>query len=275
MRPIVSLHPKGATMLDDYTRHLRRRRLSPRTIHLRTYWIERLARTHDLATVTLEQLEDYVYSGDWSQNTQQTLVASLRSYFQWAQTVGVRDDNPTHDLLRIRITDHPTRRIASDTAIRNGIRKATRPEEAMLRLGAECGLRVSEIAALHRNDRDGEWLTFTGKGAKVRTVHIEPELAECLDWIEQNSMRWGYYFPGRSGGHAHLTTIWRHIRNLIDLNPHALRRRAGTTVYRGTGKDVRVAQSFLGHASIVTTQDYLEVEREDLLIAGAAARLAA
>lgn len=262
-------------MLDNYIRHLRRRRLSPRTIHLRLYWIRRLARTHNLHTVTLEQLEDYLYSGDWSQNTQQTLVASMRVYFQWAQTVGIRDDNPAADLHRIRITEHPVRRIASDTAIRNGIDNATRPEEAMLRLGAECGLRVSEIAALHRTDRDGEWLTFAGKGSKIRTVHIEPELAAALDWIEQNSMRWGYYFPGRSGGHAHPTTIWRRIRNLIDINPHALRRRAGTTVYRGTGKDVRVAQSFLGHASIVTTQEYLEVEREDLLIAGAAARLAA
>lgn len=262
-------------MLTEYTRHLRRRRLSPRTIHLRTYWIHRLARTHNLATVTLEQLERFVESGVWSQNTQQTVVASLRLYFQWAHREGVRPDNPADDLLRIRVTEHPNRRIASDLTIRRGIEHATTPEEAMLRLGAECGLRVSEIASLHRNDRDGEWLTFTGKGSKVRTVHVEPELAACLDWIEHHSMRWGYYFPGRSGGHAHETTIWRHIRNLIDLNPHSLRRRAGTTVYRGTGKDVRVAQSFLGHASIVTTQDYLEVEREDLLLAGAAARLAA
>ncbi len=262
-------------MLTEYTRALRRRRLSPQTIRLRTYWVERLARDHDLATVTLEQLEDYLYAGDWSQNTQQTLVASIRSYFQWAQAAGTREDNPAAELLRIRITEHPNRRIASDAAIRDGLTHATPPEEAMLRLGAECGLRVSEIAGLHRNDRDGEWLTFAGKGQKVRTVHIEPELAVALDWIESNTMRWDYYFPGRSGGHAHLTTVWRHIRALVDINPHALRRRAGTVVYRGTGKDVRVAQSFLGHASIATTQDYLEVEREDLLVAGAAARLAA
>lgn len=261
--------------LAAYERHMRRRRCSERTIRLRSYWVQRLARRHDLLTVTLEQLEEFVESGKWSQNTQQTIIASMRSYFGWALHAGVRGDNPADELIRIRITDRTPQPVAGEHAVRRGISLGTIPEQAMLRLGAECGLRVSEIAGLHRNDRDGEWLTFAGKGSKVRTVHIEPELAEALDWIEANSMRWGYYFPGRSGGHAHLTTIWRHIRNLIDMKPHSLRRRAGTAVYRGTGNDIRIAQDFLGHSSATITSIYLEVGRDDLRAAGAAARIAA
>jgi integrase len=107
-----------------------------------------------------------------------------------------------------------------------------------------------------------------------RSVAATPELCNLLDQLRDQT-RWGYYFPGKSGGHAHPSMVWRHIRDVVGVNPHALRHRAGTVVYNRMGKDIRAAQVFLGHANSHTTEIYVHIERDDLLKASQAARLAA
>jgi integrase len=263
-------------LIPAYAAALSRRRLSPNTVKLRTFYITKVQDLYgDLTRVTFDQLEAYVFANKaWSENTQQSAVASIRSFYQWAYVNGLIEKNPADDLSRIRVHRRPSR-IATDAAIRAGLEVATVEEQAMILLGAECGLRVSEIAGLHRDNRDGEWITVIGKGNKQRSVFCSPELGALLDTIERTSIRWGYYFPGRSGGHAHPSMVWRHITNLIHTNPHALRHRAGTTVWRETGHDLRTTQEFLGHSRPETTAIYVHVEREDLRKAGAAARMAA
>lgn len=261
--------------MEAYHNALLRRRLSPNTIRLRLFYLEKFAARYDLTTATLEQMEDYVFSNRaWSENTQQTVVASLRTFYKWAHKAGYRDTNPAEDLLRVRVHRRPAR-MATDPAIRAGLVNGTVAEQAMILLGAECGLRVSEIAHLHRSDRDGSWLTICGKGGVFRTVYLSPELGDTLDVVEGSTMRHGNYFPGRSGSAMHPSTIWRHIRRLVDINPHALRHRAATTVYKGTGNDLRTTQEFLGHATSATTERYVHVERDDLERASVASRMAA
>lgn len=264
-------------MLADYERALTRRRLSPQTIRLRLFYIRKAETTlGDLAKVTLDDLESWLdgHSDDWSQSTQQSAIASLRSFYKWALAAGQLSNNPARELVPIRVHRAPSR-IASETEIRRGLALATDIEKAMILLGAECGLRVSEIAALHKNDRQGRWLTIIGKGNVQRTVAGSPELVALLEIIEATSIRWGYYFPGRSGGHAHPSMVWRHIRDLVGVNPHALRHRAGTVVYKRMGNDIRAAQIFLGHANSHTTEIYIHTDRDDLARAADAARIAA
>lgn len=261
-------------MLDDYTRYLTRKRRAPRTIRLRVYWITRLMRKwpNPLAC-TIDDLEAFIDSRPWSPATQQTIVLSFRSFYRWAHETGLIPANPTFELANIRVVRSPSR-IASESAIATAIEEAPLLDKAMILLGAECGLRVHEITKLHRDDRHGEWLRIVGKGGVLREVWLSPELAALLDEIEATRMRWGYYFAGKSGGHMHETTVWRHISRWLGSNPHSLRHRAGTKVWRTTG-DIRVAQQFLGHARPETTAIYLHVERDDLARAGQATRIAA
>lgn len=261
-------------MLDDYEAYLSRR-LAPTSVRLRIFWMRKFAEHFDLTLATEDDVYDHLESNpDWKPATRQSILASIRSFYRWAQDHGRIAHNPTADIPQIRVQPTP-RPIASDEVIIAGIAVATVRDEAMLRLGAECGLRVSEIASLHHSCRDRDWLTVRGKGGKVRTLHLEPELMKALDVLERTEMRWGYYFPGRPHSHVAPSTVWRHVRALIEMNTHSLRHRAGTAVYRGSGYDIRLAQEFLGHSSPTTTAIYLHIEREQMVGAGASTRFAA
>ena len=259
-------------MLSEFEIYITRR-LAPTSVRLRMFWLRKFEASHDLASASAEDFYDYLASNPaWMPATKQTIVASLRLFYRWAALYGHIPKNPTIDLKPVKVPRRVSR-IASDRAIMAGIGRASLADEAMLRLGSECGLRVSEIASLSLGCRDGDWLTVTGKGGQVRSVYLSPELAIVLDQIEASSMRWGFYFPGSARKSIAPSTVWRHIRTLTGLNTHSLRHRAGTAVYRNTGYDLRLAQEFLGHASPNTTAIYVHVEREELIRAAAATRL--
>lgn len=65
-------------------------------------------------------------------------------------------------------------------------------------LAAECGVRLAEIASLHRTCRHDEYLRIVGEGNRQRHLHMTPELIELLDEIEATTMRHGNYFLGQS-----------------------------------------------------------------------------
>lgn len=266
----------ASLILEQFTKDLARRRLSPSTVKLRRFYVHKLAEfltPHTLLDASIEDLERYLESNPaWSKSTLTSAIASIRVFYSWAVEEGFIAETPARKISYVRTQKRPGR-IASEDAIARALAGANPVERALILLGAENGLRLAEIASLHRDCREGEWLRVTGKGGVERETWTSPELAAALDWIETHSMRWGYYFPGRSGGHAHITTIWRHISTRLGSNPHSLRHRAGTTVYKNTGNDLRATQEFLGHSRPETTAIYVHVGRDDLRRAGVAARV--
>lgn len=269
-------------MFDEYAQYMSDRRFSRATIKLRVGYARRFVAYQiqhqgifDIRAVTLTDLTAFVHSEpEWKPATQQTVVASMRTFFRWAMIARLVDDNPARMLDPIRVP-RTIARIAPDNVIMDAFERATEEERAMLLLGAECGLRVAEIAGLRRSSRTDRWLLIVGKGGVTRNVYMSPELAKLLDRIEMRRIS-DFYFIGQSGkGHVAPSTVWRHIRKLTNLNTHSLRHRAGTTVYRGSGHDLRLAQTFLGHASPNTTAIYVHIEDDDLIRASGTTRLAA
>lgn len=263
-------------MIEQYIQSMTRRRLSPNTIRLRLFYIRKFIQIYnDPLTVTLDDLENYLDDyRSLSENTQQTVIASLRSFYRWLARSGHIATNPAIDLLPVKVHFHPAP-IANDDDILHGLENATLEEKAMILLGAECGLRVTEIATLDRTMREGCWLHIIGKGSIWRDVHMSPELEAILDQLEARQRWTKCYFVGRSGTAMHSSTVWRHIRDRVGVNPHALRHRAGTTVYQNTGHNLRLTQVFLGHSKSATTEIYVHVGHDDLMVASDAARLAA
>ncbi len=271
------LYPRGK-MIHGYHDHMIRKHRSPHTIRLRLFYLTKFEQWlgQDLTEATHEDFEAYIHANPaWSENTQASATASLKSLYAWAHREGILAENPTRDLPSIDV--HRRRpRIASEEAIVRAIQCDSLTDRAMVLLGAECGLRVTEIATLHRDNRDGSWLRIIGKGNNLRTVHLSPELEHLLGVIEATTMRCGWYFPGQDVRHPiHPSTAWRHITAVLNSNPHSLRRRAGTIIYRNSGHDIRLAQVFLGHKNASTTEQYLDVQDDDLMKAGDLTRIAA
>ena len=256
----------------EYEQHLKDLHRSPATIRLRLHYVRAYTTRFDPEHATPTLLNRWVHSHEWSPATVQSAIASLRSFYAYMHKAGHLQSNPAAELVNVR-SRRTVARIATDAQIAAGLLAATRTQhEAWILLGAECGLRVHEIAKVHADDIDGEWLTVLGKGQQIRTVWMSPRLRDVL---ERCPTRHGHLFPGKSGTPVHPSTVWRAVRDLVHVNTHALRHRAGTTVYRLGGNDIRLAQEFLGHASPITTARYVHVERDQLRTAGMAASMAA
>lgn len=262
-------------LIDDYLAYLADvRRLSVNTLRLRSTYLTKLASSFDLRTVTTVELRTWIAQPDWSAGTVNAVTATVRSFYRWAVEVGHVAVDPAAPLRSLPV---PMRkpRIASRAQVEAGLSAVRAEVRALTMLGAECGLRVHEIAKLARRDRAGDWLTIIGKGGQQRSVHISPELGDVLDVLETAHPDSEWYFPSRKGGHLTTETLRVWSRRELGTNPHSLRHLAGTTVYRGTGNNLRVTQVFLGHRYPATTAIYVHVERDDLIAASAASRLAA
>ncbi|MCC2034108.1 tyrosine-type recombinase/integrase [Microbacterium allomyrinae] len=262
-------------LIDEYLAYLADvRRLSHNTVRLRSTYMTKLAVDFDLRTVTTVQLRTWIAQPVWSAQTVNAVTATFRSFYRWALEAGHLEHDPAMPLRSLPVPPRKPR-IASRAHVDAGLASKRLEVRALTMLGAECGLRVHEIAKLHRRDRADDWLTIIGKGGQQRSVHLSPELGTVLDELEAKHPDSDWYFTSRTGRHVTTETLRAWSRRELGTNPHSLRHLAGTTVYRGTGNNLRVTQVFLGHRYPATTAIYVHVERDDLIAAGAASRLAA
>ena len=176
-------------------------------------------------------------------------------------------------------------------------RQLVQRDVAILKVALATGLRVSELAALDVSDltqMGGAWwiAVRSGKGRKSRQVGLSPDdAAEVLAYIAATGRRF-------AATADRATPLWlsrrngrlsaRHVRRLIDsmadlaqargkiapgkqISPHALRHTLAIALLRGDPDAGRrkastmEVKAVLGHASLTTTQRYLEhLSREDL-----------
>jgi integrase len=264
----VQANATGETMISEYKRYVRNETRSEATIRARDHYINHLTADLNVETATETDLETWLRSKNWSPSSMNSALGSVRHFYRWAQRYGHIPTNPTLGLRRAPMP-RTRARIAPDKTIIQAMMRAPIDTRIMIMLGAECGLRRSEIAKTHINDIDGTWLHITGKGGHERTVHLSPELQELITALNPT----GWLFP-HNGTHLSGDAVYRRIKRIANVNAHSLRHRAGTAVYHGTGNNLRVAQEFLGHASPAMTARYVHITRQDLERAAEAARIA-
>lgn len=179
--------------------------------------------------------------------------------------------------------------------------KAVR-DQAILAVMVGTGLRRFEVAILtweQIQQRDGRWaiINLVGKRGRVRSVGIPPWVKIALDsWAQVSRVTSGRIFRAlnkdgqlagrvrtRGGGWAdgNLTPqaiyyiVEEHVKSAgyinrkgeANLAAHDLRRTAAALALKG-GADLRQIQQMLGHASITTTERYLEPMRSLQVTAG-------
>lgn len=236
------------------------------TIDLRRYQIRRLADEVGRRSpwdVTEDDLAGWLGGREWSLETLRSHRSALRSFYGWAHASGHVSADPARLLRKVAATPGKARP-ADEDHVHQAIAVADERTYLMLLLGARHGLRRGEISRVHTDhlvkDLGGWSLEVDGKGGKWRTVPLGAETARL---IRQRPPGW--VFPGGHDGHLTAAHVGRLVSRTLPegVTTHQLRHRFATIVYQRTNNIVAV-QQLLGHASVATTQRYVEVPGESL-----------
>jgi len=246
--------------VEQWASHLRAIGRAPATVRARTYWVRKMLTELGVSpwTIGAEQVEGWLSrQPQWSPQTRHTAITGLRQFFTWAQTAGHRDDNPAAGLTLPRVPRRCLPAI-SEAELSEAMAAATGTTWWLLRIAATTGMRRSELAQLRCDDVDDGWLIARrGKGGRSRRIPVPPDVEQ---WI---AGRDGWCFPSAGGGHITPRAVAIRIQRATGRNPHALRRRYATQIYRHT-HDLRSVQVLLGHASIATTQAYVASDDDEV-----------
>jgi site-specific recombinase XerD len=233
---------------------------SERTIHERRRVV--LASGLDPLTATVYDVEAWLAGmAHLAPASRRDYQDALRALFKWLHKRGLRDDDPTSDLMSIRVPRGEPRPITTEqlrTLLSRARRRRTR---GYLLLGAYQGLRVSEIAHLHSDDVDLEagTITVAGKGGTVSVLPLHHLVARYAEDAPE-----GWWFPSYSrpgpvtGGNVSRVLSDHMARCGVTGTPHCLRHWHATELL-SAGANLRVVQRSLRHANLQTTQVYTQV----------------
>jgi integrase/recombinase XerD len=129
------------------------------------------------------------------------------------------------------------------------------------------GLRVSEAAGLRVGDidfTDGS-VRVLGKGDRERRIYLKPRLIQLVrEHIESEQVK-EFLFPGRNHKPMTARAVELRIKRYAKaagiarlVTPHTLRHSIAVHYLQG-GAPVNFVQGLLGHASLATTDKYLQL----------------
>ena len=127
------------------------------------------------------------------------------------------------------------------------------------------GARISECLALRREDIEGEWLHIRhAKGEKERMVPLAKVAILAVDsYLNEMKKNNGHVWCNYKGEKLSRISAYKITQRYMGVSPHVLRHSYATSLITG-GADLRVVQELLGHASLLTTQIYTHIQKQDL-----------
>ena len=215
-------------------------------------------------------------------STRSRRLAAIRVFFRFLRERHRIKENPS-DLMDAPKKALVLPRVLSETEVA-GLLDGVKGEDpvslrdrAILEVMYGCGLRVSELCDLRREDivADGELLRILGKGSKERIVPIGAAAGRALTAYMEGS-RESFSRGNLSEQHIFLTRLGRPFTRqgvfkivrtraaaagiaADRISPHVLRHCFASHML-AHGADIRAIQELLGHADIGTTQIYTHVD---------------
>lgn len=240
---------------------LRRRNYSPGTIESRMSvvrrWLEHVG--DDWKIADRELVESWLDECGVGPTTRYGRVSHLHQFYRWARREGLTDADPTELVERPRLP-HRLPRPARTGDVDFALTLADGEVLIILCLMVDAGLRCLEVAGLDWADVDMNRRTLhvVGKGGRHRTVGIPDRLAGVLGPREQRSGR----VIGREITACRVSQLTnQYLRSVgISSTAHQLRHLYATRMLAATGGDIAAVQQSLGHASIMSTQLYAQVD---------------
>lgn len=242
----------------------------------------------DLADLTASDLRAYLArrrtgNTPFGDKSVARALAGIRSFMSFLERRrGL--SNPALRMVRgPRLTPTPPRPVSATTAfdLINLAEEASQPwigarDVAVLTLLYGCGLRISEALSLTGKDSPlPRTLRILGKGQKTRLVPTLPAARDAVaDYVRLCPIPMspdGPLFRGARGGPLKARLIqaaMAKLRGRLGLpesaTPHALRHAFATHLLQAGG-DLRAIQELLGHASLSTTQRYMDVDPAQMM----------
>lgn len=198
--------------LASYTRHLRARHRSPRTIQSYQEAIGQLVEFcggADVTTLDKAAVENYILHvlAQHKATTATNRFRSLRAFYNWCVTEEIVDSSPMNRMSAPSETDIPIA-VLTDDQMRDLLKACAgsdlqaRRDTAIIRLWCEPGSpRLAEMAALQLDDLDlrHDQVTVHGKGDRIRTMPFGAKTGQAIDrYLRQRSKQ----------RHAKLPDLW-------------------------------------------------------------------
>ena len=209
-------------------------------------------------------------------------VAALRTFFNFLVNRHGFKENPAALLRAPRGRRHLPVYLEEEEVDQlldiEGVDELKLRDRAILELMYACGLRVSEVVGLDRENIDfaGGVVRVLGKGRKERLVPLGKIAARVLEkYLEKRGpareTAGAALFLNARGGRLSSRSVADLVRKYglkagiqKNLTPHAVRHSFATHLLQN-GADLRVIQELLGHSSLATTQRYTHIDVKRLL----------
>ncbi|MBL0869923.1 MAG: tyrosine recombinase XerC [Phycisphaerales bacterium] len=244
----------------------------------------------DANAETIRAYLAHLGENQYSAATMARKIATLRSFYKWAERRGVAPSNP---MTAIR-TPKQGKRLPRAITIEQIEKLLSTPNErevlgmrdrAMLETLYSTGIRVSELVDLNVDDIDptGEALRVRGKGKRERIVplgsHATAALRKFVGMVKDDGRfapLWSDggagkpLFMNKHGGRLSSRSVRRKLDKYLKnagldpkISPHTLRHSFATHLLEN-GADLRSVQELLGHQSLSTTQVYTHLTAQRL-----------
>ena len=127
------------------------------------------------------------------------------------------------------------------------------------------GMRISECLAIRLDDIEENWLRVRhGKGEKERLIPVAAGALQLLKrYMESVPFESESIWLNYQGKPLSRISAYKITQKYLGVSPHVLRHSYATALILG-GADLRVVQELLGHASLLTTQVYTHIQKQNL-----------
>ena len=244
---------------------------------------EQVPKPSQITPLDLRQYVSALHEAGYAKSSVARYLASLRSFFRFAQREGLAEQNPAKPLRNPRPdrklphflnTDEISQLLNAPSANEPlGLR-----DRAMLETMYSAGVRVSELVAINDDDLDLEsgLVRVRGKGRRERLSPLGSYAVKAIErWRGARPMGRRDESPrptflNRFGNRLTTRSVARMLEKYLKqtsldtrTSPHTLRHSFATHLL-DRGADIRSVQELLGHKSLVTTQIYTHVSTAGL-----------
>jgi integrase/recombinase XerC len=246
---------------------------------------ERSPRPNEVTPLDLRGYISALHDAGYARSTISRRLASLRSFYRYAQREGLAEQNPAKPLRNPRRQRKLPHFLSTDEIARLLAAPNTREvlglrDRAILETTYSAGLRVSELVGMNDDDLDfpGGLTRIRGKGRVERLAPLGSFAVRALQrWLKKRSLAVDQrgdegtpVFVNRFGRRLSSRSVSRMMEKYLKVTgldmrttPHTLRHSFATHLM-DRGADIRSVQELLGHKSLITTQIYTHLSTANL-----------